>query len=157
MSKTTKDKHVVKEVLDTYVLPENDDQIVKVTCGRGNNLHEVQTANGEKFLASMPTKFRKTVWIKRGDFVIITPIKEGDKVKGEIAHILYKDQIKYIKSQGQWPSVFDSTTPRSHTQIDTEIEDEELFVNRNRPDVVKNIVSPDPEILVLHDIKNNKQ
>ena len=33
---------------------------------RGNNLHEVQTAKGEHYLVSMPTKFRKNVWIKRG-------------------------------------------------------------------------------------------
>ena len=33
---------------------------------KGNNLHEVQTAKGEHYLVSMPTKFRKNVWIKRG-------------------------------------------------------------------------------------------
>lgn len=40
---------------------------LKVACGRGNNLHEVENTNGERFLASMPTKFRKNVWIKRGN------------------------------------------------------------------------------------------
>ena len=34
--------------------------------------------------------------------MIVTPISEGDKVKAEITHILYKDQIKYIKSEGAW-------------------------------------------------------
>ncbi|XP_067119924.1 probable RNA-binding protein EIF1AD [Centruroides vittatus] len=132
MTKTTKDKYVVKEVLDTYVLPEDGDRIVKVTCGRGNNLHEVVTADGEKFLASMPPKFRKIIWIKRGDFVIIKPIKEGHKVKGEISHILYKEQIKYIKSQGQWPSVFDSTRQKQSTE---DMDEDEIFVNRNRLEV----------------------
>ena len=37
-----------------------------------------------------------------GDFVIVDPIVEGDKVKGEITHILYKEQIKYIKEEGCW-------------------------------------------------------
>ena len=47
---------------------------------------------------SMPTKFRKNVWIKRGDFVMVQPIDEGDKVKAEIVHILMdKHHIKYIK------------------------------------------------------------
>jgi len=54
----------------------------------------------------MPTKFRKNVWIKRGDYVVVEPIEEGDKVKAEIVQILYKDQIKYIKDQGQWPAEF---------------------------------------------------
>jgi len=65
-------------------------------------LHEIETPNGEKYLVSMPTKFRKNVWIKRGDFVLIQPIEEGEKVKGEIINILYGEQIKYIQSQGKW-------------------------------------------------------
>ena len=51
----------------------------------------------------MPTKFRKNVWIKRGDFCIVEPIEEGDKVKAEIVRILYKDQIRHIKSENSWP------------------------------------------------------
>ena len=37
-----------------------------------------------------------------GDFIIVTPIAEGDKVRAEICNILYKDKIKYIKSEGAW-------------------------------------------------------
>ena len=68
----------------------------QVLGGRGNNLHEIETADGDKYLVSMPTKFRKNVWIKRGDFVLIQPIEEGEKVKAEIINILYSEQIKYI-------------------------------------------------------------
>ena len=45
------------------------------------------------YLVSMPTKFRKNVWIKRGDYCIVEPIEEGDKVKAEIVRILYKVRI----------------------------------------------------------------
>ena len=38
----------------------------------------------------------------KGDFLIIESIEEGNKVKGEIIHILSKDHIRYIKSQGLW-------------------------------------------------------
>ena len=37
-----------------------------------------------------------------GDFVLVQPIEEGDKVKAEIIHILYKDQIRYIQQEGLW-------------------------------------------------------
>lgn len=39
----------------------------KVLGSPGNNLHEVETAEGDRFLASMPTKYRKNIWIKRGN------------------------------------------------------------------------------------------
>ncbi|MEQ2169488.1 hypothetical protein GOODEAATRI_025708 [Goodea atripinnis] len=97
MSRATKRKHVVKEVLGDFITPTENQQIVKVnifmcriettlmralmlcsfplsTCAlsqvigsRGNNLHETVTAQGETFLVSMPTKFRKNIWIKRGN------------------------------------------------------------------------------------------
>ena len=37
-----------------------------------------------------------------GDYVMVEPIDEGDKVKAEIVTILYKEQIKYIKEEGKW-------------------------------------------------------
>lgn len=109
MSSTTKKKHVCREVLDDYVLPSGNQEIVRVAASRGNNLHEVVDAKGKSFLVSMPTKFRKSVWIKRGNFVIVEPIEEGDKVQAEIIVILYRDQIRYIKRENQWPAAFDSS------------------------------------------------
>ena len=94
----------------------------------------------------MPVKFRKNVWIKRGDFVIVTHIEEGDKVKAEIATILYKDQIRFIKSENQWPKGFenqdietdlDKLTVSDRQEIsgedDSDQDDSDLFQNTNRP------------------------
>ncbi len=67
----------------------------------------------------MPTKFRGTIFIKRGlystggyswkiywsflgDYVLVEDIEEGDKVKAEIVQILLRDNIKYIRSQNCW-------------------------------------------------------
>jgi probable RNA-binding protein EIF1AD len=41
-------------------------------------------------------------WCVLGDFVIVDPIEEGNKVCGEIAHILYPQQVKYLKKEGLW-------------------------------------------------------
>ena len=122
----------------------------QVVAGRGNNLHEVVDDKGESFLVSMPTKFRKNVWIKRGDFVLVSPIEEGDKVKAEIITILYKDQIKHIKNENLWPGGFDKQEVSVEKDIgkldlnkgeegdnsncDSESEDDsDLFQNTNRP------------------------
>lgn len=168
MSQSTKRKHVTKEVLDEFRLPVNSEKIVQVLAGRGNNLHEVYDpsvqnaestgsiipANTRKYLVSMPVKFRKNVWIKRGDYVVVEPIAEGDKVKAEIVQILYKEQIKYIKDQGQWPAEFFDDAEREdskdatgkaqkeipgaiNSQDESEDSDDEsdLFQNTNRPKV----------------------
>jgi len=144
MSSATKRKHVTRDVVQNFTLPQDDESIVQVVAGRGNNLHEVKTQTGETFLVSMPTKFRKNVWIKRGDFVVVKPIEEGDKVKAEILTILYKEQIKYIKAENQWPEGFESKIEEqeegveevkekgSDEEEDSE-DDSDLFQNTNRP------------------------
>lgn len=149
MSQATKRKHVVKEVLGDFVTPTENQQIVKVTGSRGNNLHEAVTAQGETFLVSMPTKFRKNIWIKRGDYVIVDPIEEGEKVKAEISFILYKDHIQYLQKQQLWPEGFkeelseqEKTNKQQHKEeedkdeeedvSDSEDDESDLFVNTNR-------------------------
>lgn len=37
-----------------------------------------------------------------GNFVVIEPIVEGVKVKGEIVRVLLKDKIKYFQDEGVW-------------------------------------------------------
>ena len=66
MSQSTKKKHVTREVTENYDFPDENEEIVQVLQGHGNNLHEVINPGGEKYLVSMPTKFRKSIWIKRG-------------------------------------------------------------------------------------------
>ncbi|CAL1614159.1 unnamed protein product [Knipowitschia caucasica] len=158
MSQATKRKHVVKEVLGDFVTPTENQQIVKVIGSRGNNLHEIVTADGDGFLVSMPTKFRKNIWIKRGDFVIVDPIEEGEKVKAEISFILYKDHIQDLQKQQLWPEAFtDQVTTQDKTSTepkktdperntaaaeedddddgehsDSEDDESDLFVNTNR-------------------------
>ncbi|XP_051710838.1 probable RNA-binding protein EIF1AD isoform X3 [Oryctolagus cuniculus] len=103
MSQATKRKHVVKELLGEPVVPSEQQQIVRVLRTPGNNLHEVETAQGQRFLVSMPSKYRKNIWIKRGDFLIVDPIEEGEKVKAEICFVLCKDHAGGLLCSGGGP------------------------------------------------------
>ncbi|KAJ8729042.1 hypothetical protein PYW07_006738 [Mythimna separata] len=132
MSKVNKRKHVMNEALwDDYELPKENQSIVKVVKSKGNNLHEITTPTGEEYLVSMPTKFRKNIWVKRGDYILVEPIPEGDKVKGEIVKIMNKDSIKHYKENNLWPKEFED----DKKEIDAD-GDDELFVNTNRKPVL---------------------
>lgn len=101
---------MLKEMdLDNFDPPLADQQIVRICNSRGNNLHEVESADenvDEHFLVSMPTKFRRNVWVKRGDFVLVEAIEEGDKVKAEIVRILTPQHIREFTKDGIWPKKF---------------------------------------------------
>lgn len=128
MSKATKRKHVQKEMLTAeWNGPVEDQRIVRIVAGRGNNLHEVfSVEDNETFLVSMPAKFRRNVWVKRNDYVVIEPIAEGDKVRGEIVHVLTKDDMKLMKQKG-WgggkKEENDDIAPNTNRPIVTTISD----------------------------------
>lgn len=90
MSKATKRKHVTKEIEEDINVPTESQTIVQLIQSRGNNLHEVIDCFDVRYLASMPVKFRRNVWVKQGNYVLVEPIAEGDKVKAEIVKILTK-------------------------------------------------------------------
>lgn len=95
MSRVTRLKHVQRELeSDDLSLPTEKQQIVRIVSSKGNNLHEVESSDSKEsnFLVSMPMKYRKNVWIKRGDYVLVEPIEEGEKVKAEIVRILTPEQ-----------------------------------------------------------------
>ncbi|XP_011219852.1 probable RNA-binding protein EIF1AD [Ailuropoda melanoleuca] len=150
MSQATKRKHVVKEVLGEHMVPSDQQQIVRVLRTPGNNLHEVETAQGQRFLVSMPSKYRKNIWIKRGDFLIVDPIEEGEKVKAEISFVLCKDHVRSLQKEGLWPEAFSEMAekqnnnrngqtqpelpaePQSSGEESSSEDDSDLFVNTNR-------------------------
>ncbi|CAO3689725.1 unnamed protein product [Rhizopus stolonifer] len=102
---------------------------------RGNHQHEVEFADGEKTLVTLPPRFRNLVWVKRGHFVIVDAITGtvSEKVGGEIAHVLYPKDIKQLKAAGQWPDEFGEKKEESEEEGEEEDDDDDLFKNNNRP------------------------
>mmetsp|Transcript_3457 Transcript_3457/g.7610 ORF Transcript_3457/g.7610 Transcript_3457/m.7610 type:complete len:278 (-) Transcript_3457:1188-2021(-) len=94
----------------------SDKQLQSTETSEPPPIHIIQRAPQ---LAFLPTKFRKLVWIKRNDFVIVQCGEEENEEKRQqnadqkdsssggfryvITNILYKDQVKHIKIKGLWP------------------------------------------------------
>lgn len=67
-------KHLTDQVLFDLPVPnEETDQVGKIVATRGSNQFDVLLSDGtnSKVLAILPTKYRKLVWLKRNDFVIV--------------------------------------------------------------------------------------
>jgi probable RNA-binding protein EIF1AD len=65
-------KHLTDSVLHDFPEPHADECIAQVTASRGGNQFDVCFFDKNKsVLAILPTKFRKLVWVKRNDYVIV--------------------------------------------------------------------------------------
>jgi probable RNA-binding protein EIF1AD len=112
--KTKYRKHVEEGILSGTPEPGPGDMVALVLGSRGGNLIEVRAPDGETMLCLLPARFRKVVWIKRGNYVIATSAGEDfatasggqGKVKSSVKHILFKDQIKHLREVGLWPEAF---------------------------------------------------
>lgn len=123
-------KHLTDSVLFDLPEPRKGERIAKVMATRGGNQFDIILSSFDEssfdednerksHLAILPTKFRKLIWVKRGDFVIVDTGKDDEKegddeehagannadgIRFIVSHILYKDQIKHLKSKGLWPT-----------------------------------------------------
>jgi probable RNA-binding protein EIF1AD len=105
-------KHLTDAVLHDFPEPREGEQVAEIVATRGGNQFEIQTPTSKSpQLAILPTKFHKLVWIKRKDYVIVQGAEEeeGGGIRYLIKHVLYKEQIKHLKSKGLWPSEFGGT------------------------------------------------
>jgi len=67
-------------------------------------------------MAMLPTKFRKLVWVKRGDPVIVTEAAgEFETAAGSaggvrflVDHVLYEPQVAHLRKVGVWPAQLDA-------------------------------------------------
>lgn len=93
----------------------------------------MELPNGEKQLALLPTKFNKLIWMKRGDYVIVTE-SEGqfttasgkqNGVSSLIEHILMKDQIHHIKKEGLWPKEWEESESVAVEKVEEEEEEQD--------------------------------
>ncbi len=68
-------KHVIQNILEENPLPTATQKIVRVVEARGDNIYLVEHKTGEKVLCVRPAKFKNILWIKRGDYLVIEPVR----------------------------------------------------------------------------------
>ena len=74
-------KSVTNGFLNELPLPEEGRSVVaQVGAPRGSNVFEVLLPDGSQSLALMPNKFKKLIWVKRNDFVIVSTTASAPQV-----------------------------------------------------------------------------
>ncbi|KAK3687797.1 hypothetical protein B0T22DRAFT_498104 [Podospora appendiculata] len=120
--------------------------VARVVKAEGNNLYTCALPNGKPILVELETRFRSTIWIKRGGYVLVdlASIEErapGSKVVGEIINVV-RDEKQWRK-QPYWPKRFpknsydddddEDSTVGKMPPSDSEEEEEEEGDNDEKP------------------------
>ncbi|KAF1831012.1 nucleic acid-binding protein, partial [Decorospora gaudefroyi] len=87
-------------------LPENH-VLARITKAEGKNIYAAELPDGKPILAELEAKFRSTVWIKRGSYVVVDTSALADrenKLDGEIVNVV-RDE-KAWRKMAYWPKEF---------------------------------------------------
>ena len=77
--------------------------IAQVVKGEGKNLYTVKLSDAKSLLVELPSRFRSTIWMKRGGFVLVDTTafeNRENKLAGQILNIV-RDE-KYWRKQAYW-------------------------------------------------------
>jgi probable RNA-binding protein EIF1AD len=87
-------RQVLATISDTITPPDvlpDAHLIARIVKAEGKNLYSAELPNGKSVLAELEAKFRSTVWIKRGSYVVVdtSALAERDnKLDGEIVNVV---------------------------------------------------------------------
>uniref|UniRef100_A0A1J3JDH7 Putative RNA-binding protein EIF1AD n=1 Tax=Noccaea caerulescens TaxID=107243 RepID=A0A1J3JDH7_NOCCA len=94
---------------------EECQSIAQVVSLRGSNQIEIMDAKGNNSLALFPAKFRESMWIRRGSFVVIDHTgkekaqESGSKVTSIVCKVLFFEQVRLLQKSPEWPEIFKDT------------------------------------------------
>ena len=74
--------------------------IARAIKATGNNIYLIELPNKEQMLVELPARFRSTIWIKRGSYLVVdTKAQEerDNKIGGEIVNIV-RDEKAWRKA-----------------------------------------------------------
>jgi probable RNA-binding protein EIF1AD len=99
------------ETVEATLTPPNtlaaSQVIARVLKAEGNNLYSVELPSAARLLVELPARFRSTIWLKRGGFVVVdTQALAGrdNKLGGEITNVV-RDERQWRK-ESYWPGEF---------------------------------------------------
>ena len=81
-------------------LPGEGEVLGVVTRLLGYDRLEVKCADGYSRVARIPGKFKKKVWLKEGDIVLVAPWDFQAKSKADIVWRYSKDEVKELEKRG---------------------------------------------------------
>lgn len=94
-------KHLVHAQQDLTLQPNQC--VVRVLAPKGGNVFEVAFASAQTTMVSLPSRFNKLLYVKRGGYLIVETSPEATgAVTGFVVAVLYDDDVKALRRQGDW-------------------------------------------------------
>lgn len=112
---------VAQETITPPDILSSSQAIARVKQAAGNNLYHLELPSSEVILAELPARFRSTIWIKRGSFVLVDTsalAARDNKLGGEIVNVVREERM--WRKMPYWPTEFPATASSYTNDSDDE-------------------------------------
>lgn len=119
----------VDETLTPPDVLEDGQFVARIRNAAGNNLYSVEKSDQTTLLVELEPRFRSTIWLKRGGYVLVdtkTLADRSNKIGGEIINIV-RDEKAWRKA-AYWPKEF-----AKKSVVATDSDEEESTVGKMPP------------------------
>jgi probable RNA-binding protein EIF1AD len=86
---------------------QDGQMIARIIGAVGKNLYNVESPSSQTLLVELEAKFRSTIWLRRGGYVLVdtnTIADRDNKIGGEIVNVV-RDEKRWSKAPF-WPEKF---------------------------------------------------
>ena len=100
-------QETVEETLTPPDALQDGQLIARIVAAAGKNLYRLQLPSSQYVLVELEAKFRSTIWLRRGGYVLVDTTTLADrenKIDGEIVNVI-RDEKQWRKA-GYWPKEF---------------------------------------------------
>jgi len=105
--KDSKQQPQVEEVKPQRVRRLREGQVIgKITQRYGGNRMEIRGTDGKLRNCRVPGRYKRRLWLRPGDIVIIEPWKDDDS-KGDVVYKFYPNEINQLRKSGIMDSLKD--------------------------------------------------
>ncbi|KAI9158216.1 S1-like domain-containing protein [Paramyrothecium foliicola] len=101
---------------------EAHQSLVRVAKPEGNNFWTCEFPNGKTIVLELAQRFRNTIWIKRGGFVLAEryqEVVENTRAEGEIINVVRDEKL--WRKQPYWPKEFSKSLDSSDDEDESNV------------------------------------
>ncbi|KID97910.1 translation initiation factor 1A/IF-1, partial [Metarhizium majus ARSEF 297] len=111
-----------EETLTPPATLDPSQSVVRVVKPQGNNLYTCELPNRKTVLLELAQRFRNTIWIKRGGYVLGERYEQGSgdtRADGEIVNVVRDEKL--WRKQHYWPEEFTKNTRHLSDEDDSTV------------------------------------
>ena len=93
-------QEAIQRQISRIRLPRGKQSLGIVEQRLGGSRMKVRCLDGKTRVCRIPGRFKRHLWVREGDIIVVEPWEFGGDEKGDVIYKYSKSQVQYLRTQG---------------------------------------------------------